>query len=275
MGKKELLLSEPYGGGMPSVGQAAVIGSTTFSENTPLSPSTMAQSMSVKEDGKGFQGILNTIVGNFFSNKVNDEKLLELGICLQGRGNCGIHDAFVSHESIDSNALANSIGLHHSVNGGDLSKPLKAIVNVHYREDASVFGFLPYFATTFNGEAAPGGYLWPTYSHGETAPNPRMSAQIFDTYLDQEGYESMLEIVPGSIIKVARMNLTTVENIPYGVKAGQIVDLLVLDASEVAGIPGFIFPWNLDKWKDPLGEAARNISLSTNLRTVLSDFVAL
>jgi hypothetical protein len=275
-------LSEPFDGNAPTLAQATLIGSTVMAEQSSLAPSAFSQSLSVSQykidssnDSflmKKGKSLLLMTRANFFYKLADRE--INLGVCLQRPGKCGMHDGFLLHDGItDGQALATSIGQHHTIDKADLSKTLKAIVSVHNSDTSSNQGFLSYFSTTFNQGVAPGEYFWPTFPEGP-AVCPRQSPQLFADFLDQETFSSSLVPIPGSVVRMLRMDLITLENPAMGVKAGQHVDLLVLDIRGL-GMPTFLTGESqVNKWKDALGEVARNISLSTELQTIVTNFAS-
>ena len=272
--EKQGILSEPYGGKTPTASQAALIGSTTTAELSSLAPSTFAQFFSTLQDGIDssdtffvFKKALYLLLslGTNVLYKLADRKLT-LGVCPQ-KHNCGINDALLSHLGIpDDNALGTSIGQYQTIDNKDLSTTLKAIVTVHNADSVSNRGFLSYFNNTFNQGVTPGQYIWPTFPEGP-AVSPRQSSQLFDRYLDQQMFNAMLVPVAGSIVSTVRLKVQTIDNPAFHVQAGQTIDLLVLDVRGTgieADLNGEI--------AIALGEVARNISLSTELQAIVSDF---
>ena len=57
---------------------------------------------------------------------------------------------------------------------------------------------------------------------------PWRSPQIFREYLDDESLLSAVQEIPGINVTTARYSATTLENRAFGVKAGQKVEILLL-----------------------------------------------
>lgn len=133
-----------------------------------------------------------------------------------------------------------NIGQFHTVDNGNLNKTMKVILTNHnYYQDTNV-KFLSYFNTTFNEDVAPGDYIWaPGTVPGTAAQNaPWRSMQIFGEFLDDDTMVAAFEPISSTNLTSAVYTATTIDNPAFGVKAGQRVEILLLQINSV--LPTFI-----------------------------------
>jgi hypothetical protein len=165
----------------------------------------------------------------------------------------------------DAASLALAIGNYQAV--GDLSKRLKVILTNtnEVANDTQYHPMLDYFSNHENQHIVPGAYFWPQ----ESVPGP--SLQIFGEYLDYTSLLSLSKPIEGTNLTTAIINATTVDNGAYGVKAGQTVEIMLIDLN--AEIPTVIVGQAaVDEYAAPLAAMAVGISLSEALRNQVKAF---
>jgi hypothetical protein len=175
-------------------------------------------------------------------------------------------------------ALAMNVGQYHTVDNGDLSKTMKVILtNNNFHTDTNV-KFLSYFSTTFNQGVAPGEFVWPpsTEANATSAQKaPWRSMQIFSEYLDDKNMLAKFEPIPGtSSLTTAVYQATTIDNVAFGVKGGQKVEILLLQIN--SDIPtNLFFKSNVDRYSVPLANLASEIMNSEELVARIISFLAM
>jgi hypothetical protein len=264
----EGFLAKPFGGGAPTVIEAALTGSSVGSEDSSVGPSGFAQAFSVLKSLPGLTSLAIPAVTQLLW-KLNDRKL-DLGVCTQQDDKCGIHDAAFTHGAvIDAASLGMTIGQHHAIDKADKSKTLKIIYTIHTLGNEG--SFFQFFNTTTNIGVEPGGYHWPPQAGGQRAASPYRSWRIFDYYLDQELFNSLLVKVPGTFVRTVRLSLTTIANPHLYVESGQKVDMLVMIMSSdlpLTEVP--IGKINLDDF----GRVARSSAASAELLAIVTNFAS-
>jgi hypothetical protein len=175
-------------------------------------------------------------------------------------------------------ALAMNVGQYHTVDNGDLSKTMKVILTINNDRTDTNVKFLSYFSTTFNQEVAPGDFVWPPFTEPDTVSAQRApwrSMQIFSEYLDDESMLAKFEQIPDtSSLTTAVYQATTIENAAFGVKAGQKVEILLLQIN--SDIPTNLFvKSNVDRYSVPLADLATEIMNSEELVAQIFSFLAM
>lgn len=273
---------DPFGGS-PTVSQVASASSAALGGFSGDAPSVLAQAtsmisyeiqnsgLSLKERAE-YQSLLNE-----FSTIVYSYQLFgRISVCSQWPSECSTSDSqFIDGAYTDGLTLALNIGEYQTVDAGDLSTTLKVIVtNNNYMTDSNV-KFLSYFQTDFNAGVAPGDYLWAPSesSNGTAAPTPWRSYQIFSDYLDDESLDAKLQPIVGTNLTYALVNATTLDNAAFGVRAGQKVEMLLLQIN--SPIPTTLVGRNVTQANMvPLADMAESISNSTALMEIVQAFVS-
>jgi hypothetical protein len=174
----------------------------------------------------------------------------------------------------DGPSVAMNIGQYQTIDDGDLTVPIKLIVtNNNYYTDSNV-KFLAYFNTTFNQEAEPGAFDWaPPTGSGVAQAAPWRSMRIFAEYLDDASLLAAFEPIEDTNLTTAVYTATTIDNPAFGVKAGQTVEILLLQINSnipttIIGLPATTF------YTQPLAEMASTISSSSVLVQRIIDFLS-
>lgn len=217
--------------------------------------------------------LLNAAVNLLYSLPQTEE----FSICSQWPEKCGSSDGrFVDGGNSDGPTLALNIGHYHTIDGGSLTETLKVIVtNNNFIEDTNV-KFLSYFSTTFNQNVNPGEFVWPpgTVPGDSAQENPWRSMQIFQDYLDDESMLAQFIPIQNTDLTTAIYEVTTVANPAFGVKAGQRVDVMLLQIN--SDIPTqLLFKSDIEKWTLPLAEMAKQIAGSDELVARIQAFLAM
>jgi hypothetical protein len=278
------VLPEPFGGKAPKAITVALTASSVFNEYSSLAPFSLVQGMSVEQyaiDNSNSSSVSKTTQSLYLQLRANTvwklaDRGLDLGFCFQSPNKCGVHDALFSHTAnADAHSLAMGIGQHQTIDKGDKSKTIKAIVVSYVTRNT---GFLGYFNTTFLVGVPPGGYVWAP-SPGKNAPitNPWRSVQIFDYYLDQSMLNAMKVPVIGANISTVEFNLVTIDNPAVSVQAGQKVDILLLILNNGSNdLPVNLLPIvdSAAKWKERMGVEALSIAGNADLLARVKAFLA-
>lgn len=126
--------------------------------------------------------------------------------------------------------------------------------------------YLAYFSTYFNQDISPGEYSW-----GPGWFVPSRSQQIFSEYLDPAGLDALLEPIADSNMTTALLQGTTIDNPAYHVRAGQRVELLLLNAN--ANITTYVIgKTNIETYSQPLADMASHIAGSEELLERVKEF---
>jgi hypothetical protein len=263
----------------PTVGQIGAASSAFLGVASGVNPSTLAQLMSFQRN--------QIMVGN----KTADEKVMDLekltskintiygleilddlAVCTQWPAECGDGDGrFIDGYVTDDVTLALNIGLHQMSSNGNLSKTLKVILC-----NNNVLGGLPieelaYFNTTFNQGVEPGAFIWPTLQD-QHLDLPLYSPQIFDSYLDLDMLNDITEPIEGINVTTALIKTTTIDNPAFHTRAGQPVEILLVSGN--SAIPTAIAgETQIEQWKVPLAEMARDIAASQVLLSRVKAFM--
>ena len=167
------------------------------------------------------------------------------------------------------------MGQYHTIDKGNLNKTMKVIQTLSKSVLDTNAKFLSYFSTTFNRGIAPGDSIWAPGidSKGLSAENaPWRSPQIFREYLDDESLLSAVQEIPGINVTTARYSATTLENRAFGVKAGQKVEILLLQIN--SNIPTFlVLKSEILLQKQNVADLASGIASSDVLVSRILDFL--
>ncbi|CAB9497417.1 expressed unknown protein [Seminavis robusta] len=275
-------MADFFGGATPKASQIMGATSATFARFSGTIPSFLMQWLSVQRNtyitGSIWEQIaclpvLNALANLLYSNSFTTN----FSICSQWPEPCGKSDGrFADGGNTDGPSLAQNIGHYHTYDEADLSETLKVIVtNNNFFEDTNA-KFLSYFSTTFNQGVTPGAYVWPpgTVPGDAAQENPWRSMQIFSDYLDDESLLAAFNTIPGTTLTTAVYEVTTLDNPVFGVKAGQRVQLLLLQIN--SDIPTAIFTASqITQNTVPLAELAKTIASSDELVSRIQAFMAL
>lgn len=263
----------------PTVGQIGAASSAFLGVASGVNPSTLAQLMSFQRN--------QIVVGNMTADekvmdleeltaKINTiyglEILDDLAVCTQWPAECGDGDGrLIDGYVTDDVTLALNIGLHQMSTNGNLTKTLKVILC-----NNNVLGGLPieelaYFNTTFNQGVEPGAFIWPTLQD-QHLDLPLYSPQIFDSYLDLDMLNNITEPIEGINVTTALIKTTTIDNPAFHTRAGQPVEILLVSSN--SAIPTAIAgKTQIEQWKVPLAEMARDITASQVLLSRVKAFM--
>jgi hypothetical protein len=101
---------------------------------------------------------------------------------------------------------------------------------------------------------------------------PSRSQQIFSEYLDPAGLDAILEPIADSNMTTALLQGTTIGNPAYNVRAGQKVEMLLLNAN--ANITTFVIGKTaIETYTQPLADMASHIAGSQELLARVKSFV--
>jgi hypothetical protein len=104
---------------------------------------------------------------------------------------------------------------------------------------------LSYFSTSFNQNVQPGGLLW--------VPGrqlPIRSPQVFEESLEEQNITDTRVSIQGTNLTTSVYAATTVDNPAYGVKAGQQVEILLLQIN--SNISTFVIGKLMTEYSTPL-----------------------
>ena len=238
---------------------------------SPLNPSVYSQAFSkpryAVNESKQLE--FDKVVDQLYDNTVFDKQ----SVCSQWPDDCGKTDGqFIDGYYTDQCSLALNIGQYQTQNNDDTTsegeEPLKVILtdtNLWY-EDATVT-ILPYFNSPVNEGITPGEYMWP-----DNFLLPLMSPQIFDLKMDLDSLAGITTPIPGINVTVAKVLTTTLDNPRFHVKAGQLVDILILRLN--SNIPTLIVGTEaIQATKTPLAEMAKGIASSKELLNEIKGFM--
>jgi len=270
----------PFSGKDPTVVQLAASTSSYSSSFSPSVPAILSQQMSV----------INYLVQNFNLSSAQLQAVLillqsgvesiyqtpifeDFAVCSQWPQSCNNRDSrIIDGGYVDGPNLAQTIGMHQ-VNC-ILSKTLKIILTNHNFFEDTNNRFLQYFNTTFNQGIAPGDFIWPPpLGAGQGAESsPIRSKQIFSNFLDDASMLEAFVPIPGTNLTSAVYKVTTLENSAFKVKAGQNIEILLLQIN--SNIPTGIFGKNETDTQAPLlAELAMTIAESQILLERIAVFL--
>jgi hypothetical protein len=167
--------------------------------------------------------------------------------------------------------LVINIAQYHQEENADLTKTMKVVLtNTNgqvFEATYNIGQLLVYFETDFNRKIRPGDAIWPP---GQSVP--RRSPQVFAEYMGEEELLASLEPIEGSNLTTALWEATTIDNPAYGVRAGQKVEVLLININEPS-IPTVIVGSNLiQKISVPLANMAQHIAANQELLSRVQDF---
>jgi hypothetical protein len=168
----------------------------------------------------------------------------------------------------DGPTMAMNIGQYQTVDNGDLSRYMKIVFTNHNYFADSNMKFLSYFKTPFNKNVAPGEFIW---ADGPQA-TPWRSPQIFEEELNDSTMLDAFRPIEGTNFTSAVYYATTIDNPAFGVKAGQQVQILLLQINSY--IPVFIFgPEDTMQFTAPMADMAESIAGSMELQKRILEFL--
>lgn len=274
-------LADFFGGGSPMISQIMAASSATLGRFSGATPSYLVHFFSVNRYEYLMSSVINRIwhlslwrtAMNIFYHLPQTRGTM---VCSQWPAPCGKSDGwFADGGNTDGPSLALNIGQYQTVDAGSLANTMKVIVtNNNFFEDTNV-KFLSYFSTTFNQGIPPGNFIWPpsTVTGKNAQENPWRSPQIFREYLDDESLLSAFVPIVGTNLTTAIYSVTTTNNPAFGTKAGQKVEILLLQIN--SNIPTSIFLQSeIEAWTAPLAELTKEIAASADLVSRIQEFLA-
>jgi hypothetical protein len=263
--------------GEPSAVQIAAASSAATADLGGASPSALAQRLSTVSFGISISPLVPDALKPSFLALVDQAAntsytipgFEDLGVCSQWPESCTERDARLMDGGFtDGPTVAMNIGQYQTVDNGDLSRYMKIIFTNHnYFADSNV-KFLSYFETPFNKDVAPGEFIW---ADGPQA-TPWRSPQIFEEELDDSTMLDAFRPIEGTNFTTAVYYATTIDNPAFGVKAGQQVQILLLQIN--SDIPVFIFgPEETVQFTTPMADMAESIAGSTELQNRILEFL--
>jgi hypothetical protein len=272
--------------GEPRAVQIAAASSASAADLGGASPSVLAQTLSTASFGIDNSTLLPDSLKPNFQDRVlqaanfsfTTPGFQDLGVCTQWPEPCTERDArLIDGGFTDGPTLAMNIAQYQTVDNGDLGSVMKVILtNNNFVSDGNT-KFLSYFKTTFNKDVAPGDFIWaPPSAAGSTAQiaqaNPWRSPQIFEQELDDSDMVAAFRPIEGTSLTTAVYYATTIDNAAFGTKAGQQVQILLLQIN--SAIPSFIFgPEDILLYTAPLADMAQEIAGSTELQNRILEFL--
>ena len=220
-----------FGGGSSTVSQISAISSAALGQHSPLVPSVFAQAMSphraaiALQDG-GDPGRFDEHAARMYDIPILDK----FAVCGQWPGTCGPDDGmYIDGGFADGPTLATSVA-QYQLGGGDVDRTLRVIItntNKAWGTDYQRSQILQYFDSPSNAGVEPGGFVWHPGFY-----LPRQSLQIFEEALDGPGLDALLEPIDGSNMTTGLLSGTTIDSPSIGVKAGQSVEVLLINVNE-------------------------------------------
>eukprot|EP00581_Thalassiosira_minuscula_P017610 CAMPEP_0183716152 /NCGR_PEP_ID=MMETSP0737-20130205/10158_1 /TAXON_ID=385413 /ORGANISM="Thalassiosira miniscula, Strain CCMP1093" /LENGTH=628 /DNA_ID=CAMNT_0025945371 /DNA_START=41 /DNA_END=1924 /DNA_ORIENTATION=+ len=273
------LFSPAFGGGDAStVIQVAAISSAAVGTESPIIPSTFTH-----DDSRGRYDI-ESGGGGFVELSLHDQKVArgdnatlldKFVVCSQWPNPCSDTDGmFLDGWISDNPAFAINVGQYH-ISGGDLSETVKVILtntNQAWPTDVKDDPFQPlqilqYYESPVNKGAEPGSFNWPQGMYV-----PYQSPQVFSDFMDFPTLNSLLEPIPGSNMTTAILNGTTVDNPVFGVRAGQQVEIFLINLNEpittYVATPGMV-----QSYTEPLASMTKAIADNEELAKRIKAFV--
>ena len=222
--------SPAFGGGDSTVIQVAAISSAAAGTFSPLVSSLFTHGLSAQrhaivseEGGIGRLKTFERAVARLYRLPILDK----IAVCSQWPNKCGERDGiFVDGYVADNPSLANNVGQYHR-SGGDLSRKMKVILTNTNQEWGTTFQYtqiLQYFESPINKDVKAGEFIWPSGMW-----TPYQSPQLFQEAMNSSTLDELLEGIEGSNMTTAILNGTTIDNPSFGVKAGQHVEILLIN----------------------------------------------
>lgn len=223
-------LREPFGG-QPKVHQIASISSAAVGGMSPASPISYALSMENSwakiRDGLGpITLIPGRVAFNIAANRVYKSPMMDtIAVCSQYPRPCDERDGwFIDGGKVENYALSATISQYQLEPDYDDSEPLKIILtntNQYWIWEWDLKQLLRYFDSSYTKGIKPGGFM-----------GDQRSPQIFEDFMDLELLNTGVERISGSNMTTIRMDLTTIDNRPFGVQGGLAVELLMINLNE-------------------------------------------
>lgn len=230
----------PFGGGAITALQAAAISSAAAGPVSPAQPGLFSQTLSKLRDQIrhmttspiaqiGALSAFDIAAEVLFNNPLADSA----SVCSQWPAPCGPSDGqFVDGAFTDNPAVAANIASYQRSADANLSQTIHLVVtNTNSAFENNTYDlqqYLQYYNTHFNEGVEPGGYVWlPGFLSPYTSP------QIFAESLQDEDMLNAVEEIDGSNLTTLRLSGTTIDNPAYGVRAGQTVEILMLNINAV------------------------------------------
>ena len=265
--------SPAFGGGDSAVIQVAAISSAAAGTFSPLVSSTFTHGLSAQrhaivseEGGIGRLKTFERAVARLYRLPILDK----IAVCSQWPNKCGEKDGiFVDGYVADNPALANNVGQYHR-SGGDLGRKMKVILTNTNQEWGTAFQYtqiLQYFESPINKDVNAGEFIWPTGMW-----TPYQSPQLFQEAMNSSTLDELLEGIEGSNMTTAILNGTTIDNPSFGVKAGQHVEILLINVNEPI-TTYVVTPTIIRQFTEPLANMTKSIAENEELRRRVEAFV--
>lgn len=267
--------SPAFGGGDSTVIQVAAISSAAAGTFSPLVSSTFTHGLSAQrhaivseEGGIGRLKTFERAVARLYRLPILDK----VAVCSQWPNTCSARDGtFVDGYVADNPALANNVGQYHR-SGGDLGRKMKVILTNTNQEWGTSFQYtqiLHYFASPINKDAKAGEFNWPP-----GMSTPYQSPQIFQEAMNSATLDELLEGIEGSNMTTAVLTGTTIDNPSFGVRAGQQVEILLINLNEPI-TTYVVTPTIIRHFTEPLANMTKRIAENEELRRRVEAFVGL
>lgn len=265
-------MPKPFGGKPATVIQLAAVSSAVAGAFSPSVPSLFSQALSLQRElvreERGFLALpaFDLAVNNVYESVLVDDA----AVCSQWPSKCDANDGrFVDGVYIDNPAVAVNIASYQKSTGANLNTTIKLVLtntNQDVNTTQQRAQILQYFQTDFNENVPPGGYIWlPAWW------SPTRSPQVFVNTMTSEQLDALLEPIEGSLMTTAVLKGTTMDNPSFGVKAGQNVEILLINTN--ADIPTMIAtPDVIQDETIPLAAMAQNIAANQELVQRVRDF---
>ena len=221
-------------------------------------------------------GIGSLIVPRVYDEGVdrvyNLDHLANTAVCSQWPNACGERDGqLLDGTFVDDPALVVNVAHQQRLAGENATlPPLKVLLtntNEKWETQSSYTKILSYFSTDFNQGVELGGYLW--------APGnyiPYRSLRIFAEYMEASDLDALLEPVPDSNMTTALLEGTTVDNPVFGVRAGQKVEILLMNLN--TPITTYIVGKQIiEATTEPLAKMTSSVATNEVLLERVIDFV--
>lgn len=184
----------------------------------------------VAEDSEKDRQILNDVAKEQYQSGLLDK----MNVCSVWPNECDVDDSVLMDGGLsDGGSLAQNIAVYQAGKvDEDITKTtVKVIYSNHKQPDRRETDFAAYFRTSFNEGVPPGEYIWlPSFVRSDEAQvAPKPNKRIFDEHLEEQTVEDAYEATDdGSSIMTAMFTGTTIDNIAYGIRAGQRVEILLI-----------------------------------------------
>ena len=265
--------SPAFGGGDSTVIQVAAISSAAAGTFSPLVSSVFTHGLSAQrhaivseEGGIGRLKTFERAVARLYRLPILDK----IAVCSKWPNKCGERDGiFVDGYVADNPALANNIGQNHR-SGGDLGRKMKVILTNTNQEWGTAFQYtqiLQYFESPINKDVKAGEFIWPSGMW-----TPYQSPQLFQEAMNSSTLDELLEGIEGSNMTTAILNGTTIDNPSFGVKAGQHVEILLINVNEPI-TTYVVTPTIIRQFTEPLANMTKSIAENEELRRRVEAFL--